>query len=191
MNEKYFNRYSNKLIEIVKSLDVPSTDEEMKEQDKIILQILQDADDRKIPPEILINKTGVNDVKILVYDSIYENKHLSLKTLPLIEAIRKNNFQAVRLLLEYGGDPNIAIVGNANSDRPNTSLDYAIYYNNPEIINLLLEYGATEMNFSVGTGIEEDINRSRMHKRLREMKNLEPGGSEFLKAEKHFHEMIS
>lgn len=56
---------------------------------------------------------------------------------PLHRASRRNHFAAVRMLLEYGSDPNAK-----DSVGGYTAVQYAAHYNHPQIVRLLVSYGA-------------------------------------------------
>jgi len=62
-----------------------------------------------------------------VNDTVIHNKT------PLYEAVRLDYLEGVRLLVEYGADPNIPAVDG-------TPLDIAKSHNNPEILSLLTDY---------------------------------------------------
>jgi ankyrin repeat protein len=65
-------------------------------------------------------------------------------TTPLINAIKRNRYEAVALLLEHGANPNISTRSYLWSTHLTSSINHAIDFNcDISIISLLLDYGAT------------------------------------------------
>ena len=84
-----------------------------------LLQIIQTSDDT--------SDFDISDVNI---NKVYNGKLL------LLEAVKNNRYNIVKLLLEKGADL------NRNDSYRRTALMYAIIFNNIEIVKLLLEKGA-------------------------------------------------
>ena len=87
-----------------------------------------------------IMRRNIDTVTQILSTGLVDINQPEFEVTPLILSIRIGNIDIVRLLLQYGANPNYVVV--MTSGRRNTALNEAITVNNIEIARLLLQNGA-------------------------------------------------
>jgi len=101
-------------------------------------------------------------------------------------AIIGNDPDAVKIVLEAGGDPNA-------SPQPYslTPLDVAIHIDNPEVIDILLDYRARKLNKPYNNSPQEVQRWQRFRQVITNMSQFAPGGAGYQEAGEHFEKSMS
>ncbi len=107
---------------------------------------------------------------------------------PLLYAIKRNDFTAVKIMLKYGADPHTRALCSIYWGQPGTPMEYACAYSTVEMVSIFLESGVTAesspsgnqvinspflvatafnnihvLNFLISIGFEKSISQSTLN----------------------------